>query len=191
MAGVEGCPKGRPRKIPSLQGLLPPTLVRGALPRDRGSGSGSPSRRENLPDQPSFPLSLTPFPSLPALIWSRGPSAPPSDRQGPVGLGRRERRLKDVTQVSVPSSPCFPATAALQIGAEPASPQRFASTTPSLSAACPGWKGGTWGRCPGPSRGYGREDGGRRKDPFGGDLPPCWGCFVNSQRHSRPDCTFS
>lgn len=95
-----------------------------------------------------------------------------------------------MTQVSVPSAPCFPATAALQIGAEPASPQRFASTTPSLSAARPGWKGEHGGAAQAPL-GVPGEDGGRRKDPFGGDLPSCWGCFVNSGRHSRPGCTFS
>lgn len=61
-----------------------------------------------------------------------------------------------MTQVSVPSAPCFPATAALQIGAEPASPQRFASTTPSVSAARPGWKGEHGGAAQAPPRGSGR-----------------------------------
>lgn len=68
--------------------------------------------------QPAVSLSLTPFFSLPPPIWSMGP---PPRKEGKGG--RRERRLKDVTQVSVPSAPCFPATAALQIGAEPASPR--------------------------------------------------------------------
>lgn len=54
----------------------------------------------------------------------------------------------------VPSAPCFPAAAALQIGAEPASPQRFASTTPSLRRSSR-MGGGKWGRCPSPARGVG------------------------------------
>ena len=43
----------------------------------------------------------------------------------------------------VPSAPCSPATAALQIGAEPASPQRLASTTPLSPRLV---QGGRWGK---------------------------------------------
>lgn len=101
---------------------LPPPFGELSRGREDGCLGRLPTQGEKFPNQHSFPLSLTPFLSLPPRIWSMGP--PPRNGQGPVGLGRRERRLKDVTQVSVPSAPCFPATAALQIGAEPASPQR-------------------------------------------------------------------
>lgn len=57
------------------------------------------------------------------LFWNWGPVAPASGTARRAGPGRREGSLEDVTPGLGPSTPCFPATAALQFGAEPASPE--------------------------------------------------------------------
>lgn len=179
---MEGCrgaaPHSRGFSVPPPLGELSPQErgLRVRVSFRRRKVPGADRLPHTTPVSPPYPhfLNGTTFSSSSSPIWSRGRSAPPGGGQGPAGPGRRERRLKDVTQV--PSAPCSPATAALQIGAEPASPQRLASTTPSPRGLCRVGGGGKWGRCPGPARGGGWGSGGE-------------GCRTQKRSHLLP-CAF-
>lgn len=166
--GWKAAPKREARgAAPHSRGFSVPPPLGELSPQERGlrvrvsfTGTKVP-RADRFPHtttvSPPHPdphfLNGTAFSSSSSPIWSRGRSAPPGGGQGPAGPGRRERRLKDVTQV--PSAPCSPATVALQIGAERASPQRLASTTPLSPRLVQGGRWGKVGTLPRPRSGLG------------------------------------
>lgn len=95
------------------------TLIWGRSPAREDGGVG-PFTGETFLNRAS---SFNPPPFSLLLYWNWGPVAPASGTARRAGPGRREGSLEDVTPGLGPSTPCFPATAALQFGAEPASPE--------------------------------------------------------------------
>jgi hypothetical protein len=107
-AGGGGHPLGeRPGERLLILGTSRSRSYLGALPRERRWDLG-PTHREKIARLAQLPPFFNSLSFLVTPIWSGGPSAPPGGGQRPAALEKRERRLEDVTPVSVPSAPSSP-----------------------------------------------------------------------------------